>query len=96
MQFSRLLMSNERSEYSYIGLADFFLFFNYRCAFMHINAFMHTYLSAQPDFCLVWGIMSVANTLTLVFGVFFFIFRKKSYLFTLNFIFFGVLLVVSC
>ena len=47
----RLFKSNERSEYSYIGLADFFLFFfsgkvlkvsnNYRCAFIHIDAFIN-------------------------------------------------------
>ena len=42
--------STERSEDSYIGIGDFFPFFqekvlkcsnNYRCAFIHINAFMN-------------------------------------------------------
>ena len=40
--------SNERSEDSFIGFADFFCFFfsgkvsnNYRSAFIHINAFMN-------------------------------------------------------
>ena len=46
-----MFKSNERSEDSYIGLADFFSFFfsgkvlkvfnNYRCAFIHIDAFMN-------------------------------------------------------
>ena len=41
-----LFKSNERSEDSYLGLADFFLFLfpgkvsnSYRCAFIHIDAF---------------------------------------------------------
>ena len=48
--FHFLIKSNERSEYSYIGFADFFfrknlkmcikVSNNYRCAFVHIDAFM--------------------------------------------------------
>ena len=39
-----LVQGNERSEDSYIGLADFFngkVFNNSRCAFIHIDAFMN-------------------------------------------------------
>ena len=46
---SRIVKSYERSEDSYIGLGDFFCFpgkvlkcsNNYRCAFIHINAFVY-------------------------------------------------------
>ena len=41
-------MSNERTEESYIGLSDFFVFpvkslkmlYNYRCAFIPVNSFV--------------------------------------------------------
>ena len=49
LRFPSLFKYNERSEDSYIGLADFFVFIqevfkvsnNYRCAFIHIDAFMN-------------------------------------------------------